>query len=310
MGCCQVRLLPPICKFAREGLFCWSSFFPFTFAAEGDREQGQNHVTTDNCLNMRIEAMGFYCTMWIRRTPAPLEGDSLYRLLCCCRSNVARVPHLVAPRVRTKMSFCRKFTTVMLLGSMGVAGVSIYDDYLIFEQCSKWVRTLLYTTFSCLWIWPIWVVVAIHGVQNSWTDRRSSSVWITIVVFSWLSMQHLGVLFAQESDGESHYWYSVEGYSRWTHTTGAMVRGYHGGGPWRTFSFLQLPGNWQLGQRQSASSGCSVWRYVSTYLSKSWHMIWSSKQSVPATIDHHSSRALRSAVSVGKIYLHSRLKPR
>ena len=110
--------------------------------------------------------------MSIRRTPAPFEGDSLYRLFCCCRSNVARVPHLVAPRVRTKMSFCRKFTTVMLLGSMGVAGVSIYDDYLIFEQCSKWVTTLCYTTFSCLWIWPIWVVVAIYGVQNSWTDRK------------------------------------------------------------------------------------------------------------------------------------------
>ena len=121
-------------------------------------------------------------------------------------------------------------------------------------------------------------------------------------------MQNPGVLFAQECDGESHYWHSVEGYSRWTHTTGAMVRGYHGGGPWRSFSFLQLPGDWQLGQRKSASSGCSVWRYVSAYLSKSWPMIWCSKQSVPATIDRHSSWALQSAVSVGKIYLHSRLK--
>ena len=28
-------------------------------AAEGDREQGQNHITTEICLNVRIEDMGF-----------------------------------------------------------------------------------------------------------------------------------------------------------------------------------------------------------------------------------------------------------
>lgn len=55
----------------------------------------------------------------------------------CGRSNVARVPSLLPSRPRYEMSFCRKFTTVVVLGGVGFGGVSVYDEYLIFQQCCK-----------------------------------------------------------------------------------------------------------------------------------------------------------------------------
>ena len=58
--------------------------------------------------------------------------------VCSRRGNVARVPSLLPlRRARGEMSFCTKFTTAVVLGSMTVGGVAIYDDYLIFQQVSK-----------------------------------------------------------------------------------------------------------------------------------------------------------------------------
>jgi hypothetical protein len=34
----------------------------------------------------------------------------------------------------------KKVTSGLLLGLMSLAGVSIYDDYLIYQQCSKYVK--------------------------------------------------------------------------------------------------------------------------------------------------------------------------
>ncbi|KAG0572435.1 hypothetical protein KC19_VG094800 [Ceratodon purpureus] len=56
---------------------------------------------------------------------------------CSRRTNVARVPSLLPLRARGEMSFCAKFTSAVVLGAMGISGVSIYDDYLIFQQVSK-----------------------------------------------------------------------------------------------------------------------------------------------------------------------------
>jgi hypothetical protein len=38
------------------------------------------------------------------------------------------------------MSTRKKVTSGLLLGLMSLAGVSIYDDYLIYQQCSKYVK--------------------------------------------------------------------------------------------------------------------------------------------------------------------------
>ena len=50
---------------------------------------------------------------------------------------MARVPSLLPSRARGEVSFCRKFTSVVVLGGTTIGGVSIYDDWLIFQQCSK-----------------------------------------------------------------------------------------------------------------------------------------------------------------------------
>ncbi len=38
------------------------------------------------------------------------------------------------------MSMRKKVTSGLLLGLMSLAGVSIYDDYLIYQQCSEYVK--------------------------------------------------------------------------------------------------------------------------------------------------------------------------
>jgi hypothetical protein len=52
----------------------------------------------------------------------------------CCRSNAARVPRASIPR---EMSFRRKLTSVVVLGVTGIGALSIFDDYLVFQQCSQ-----------------------------------------------------------------------------------------------------------------------------------------------------------------------------
>lgn len=50
---------------------------------------------------------------------------------------MARVPSLLPSRPRYEMSFCRKFTAAAVFGGIGIGGLTVYNDYLIFQQCSK-----------------------------------------------------------------------------------------------------------------------------------------------------------------------------